>query len=213
MLVVILVSFGMLLKAQYSISITYANVDWIPKSNKVLSYENMFILQAYSFKGISIWQASCIAKSPNSYELGGVDYSFSEGKIALRIGFHGYFPKKGMIRYTDQGNLIPNIGLSYAPDSTQSITVNTYEFCDYGVSHPFVVSNAVYSKTMKFGTVEFGQYYNYMSKSLSGTAAYSKSWPMFGKIFGFASLRCSWNESRTKLNDATSYVVNIGLKF
>ena len=179
----------------------------------MLGYENIFVLQSYSFKGISIWEASCIAKSPNSYELGGIDYTMKLGKFATRVAMHGYFPKSDLIHYTSQGNVIPNIGIKYVMDSTQSITANVYEFREYGLSHQSTMANTVYKKTLKFGTVEMGQYYNFTSKALSGSAAYTKSWPILGKLSGFASLRCSWNESKTKLNDGIALIANIGLSF
>lgn len=212
-MIALVVSVVFSVSAQYSLSVNYGNMDWIPKSNKVLAYENVFMLQSYSFNGISVWQASCIAKSSNSYELGGIDYKAKLGKFVARVAMHGYFPKEDLFHYTSSGNVIPNVGVNYALDSTQSITVNVYQFWNYGISDQFIISNAVYRKSLKFGSLELGQYYNFKTMALSGSIAYTKSWPILGKLSGFASLRCSWNESRTKLNDGIAFIANIGVSF
>jgi len=195
--------------AQYSLSVNYGNVDWIPKSNKVLIYENIFILQSFTFgkSGLSIWEANCLTKAPNSYELAGIDYVYQFGKVKTRVGFHGYFSKETMTKYNDKGNLIPNIGISMC-----GVTVNVYQFWNYELSEQFLISNVVYKKTFEFGCVEAGQYYNFKTKSLSGSVAYSKSWVIYKKISGFASIRCSFNESKVKLNQEGFVVVNLGIK-
>lgn len=213
-LAIVLVVVSISVQAQYAASINYGNVDWIPKSNKVLAYENAFVFQSYNFgkTGLSVFEASCIAQSPNSYELGGLDYGKQFGKIKARVAIHGYFPKSSMFHYTDKGNLIPNIGISWAMDSIQSLTSNTFQYWDYKMTTNFFVSNLVYKKTLNFGTVEFGQYYNFKSTALSGSVAVAHSWQIYKKLSGFASVRWSFNESRTKLNDGNSIIVNIGVK-
>jgi hypothetical protein len=202
------------LQAQYSASFHYGNIDWIPKNNKVLTYENTFFLQSFNFggTGISLWQASCITKSPNNYELGGVDYVVKFGKIKPRVGFHGSFPKETFTKYIDKGNFVPNIGVSYIPDSTQCLTTNVFQYWDYGFASQFFVSNLVYKKTFKFGAVEMGQYFNFKIDALSGSIAYSKSWQVYKKFSGFASIRWSFNESRVKQNDGKYIIVNVGIK-
>lgn len=201
-------------QAQYSVSVNYGNVDWIPKSNKVLVYENMFILQSFTFAkaGISVWQASSITTSPNSYELAGLDYSRTFGKIKTRIGLHGYFPKETFTKYSNKGNVIPNIGISFIPNESQSLTANVYQYWNYSISSNFFVSNVVYKKNFTFGTIEMGQYYNFNIDALSGSVAYSKSWQIYKKLSGFASLRWSFNESKSKLNDGSFIIANIGIK-
>lgn len=201
-------------KAQYSVSVNYGNVDWIPKSNKVLAYENVFIFQSYNFgkTGLSVFEATNLTKAPNQYELAGIDYAKIFGKIKTRVGFHGYFPKSSMFHYTANGNLIPNIGISWLVDPTQSLTSNTFQYWDYKMTSDFFISNLVYKKTLNFGTVEMGQYYNFKNNSLSGTAAYSKSWPIYKRLSGFASIRLVWNESKVKLNNSNAVVVNLGIK-
>jgi hypothetical protein len=205
----VLVMVSISAKAQYSVSVNYGNVDWIPKSNKVLVYENIFVFQNYSFgkTGLSVFQASCIAQSSNSYELGGLDYSKTFGKIKARAAVHGYFPKSSMFQYNGNGNLIPNIGISM-----YSVTVNTYQFWDYGLSEQYIISNVLYKKSLGFGSVEVGQYYNFKNNALSGSVAAAHSWQIYKRLSGFASIRWSFNESKTKLNDGNSIIVNIGLK-
>jgi hypothetical protein len=199
--------------AQYSLSVNYGNVDWIPKANKVLAYENVFVYQSYSFgkTGISVFEASSLTKAPNQYELAGIDYAKVFGNIKTRIGFHGYFPKSSMFHYTDKGNLIPTVGIVWNINSTQALVSNIYQYWDYKMTSNFFSSNLIYKKNLSFGNIEFGQYYNFKSSALSGTAAYSKSWPITQKLSGFASLRFVWNESRVKQN-TQSVVVNFGLE-
>jgi len=195
-------------QAQYSVSINYGNVDWIPKSNRVLRYENAFILQSYVLKSISIWQASLFTnEASNCYELGGLDYSKSFSNVKIRLGLHGFFPKMGFISYTTNGNLIPNIGLT-----KYGITVNCYQFWNYSISDQYLASNLVYKKTFAFGSMECGQYYNGKAKAFSGSLAYSKNWPIYKSMSGFASIRWSFNESKTKLNEGNFIIINIGLK-
>lgn len=205
---IVLVVVSVSVQAQYSVSINYGNVDWIPKSNKVLVYENIFLFQNYSFAktGISVWQASCLTKVPNQYELGGLDYSKKLANVKVRLGFHGYFPKSSLFQYAANGNLIPNVGIS-----TNGFTANIYQFWNYQFSDNYIVSNVVYKKSFTFGTLETGQYYNGKSNALSGSIAYSKSWPIYKKVSGFASCRWSFNETKTKLNEGNFIIVNIGL--
>lgn len=117
-----------------------------------------------------------------------------------------------MFHYTANGNLIPNIGISWLVDPTQSLTSNTFQYWDYKMTSNFFISNLVYKKTLKFGTVEMGQYYNFKNNSLSGTVAYSKNWPIYKKLSGFASIRLVWNESKVKLNNSNAVIVNLGIK-
>lgn len=200
------------IKAQYSVSVNYGNVDWIPKSNKVLAYENVFIFQNYNFgkTGLSIFEATSLTKAPNQYELAGVDYAKVFGQLKVRAGFHGYFPKSSMFKYTSKGNLIPNIGISWIIDPTQSLTSNTFQYWDYKMTSNFFVSNLIYKKNLSFGSIEIGQYYNFKNKSLSGSLAYSKSWPIYKKLSGFASIRFVWNEVKQSTSNAV--VLNIGIK-
>lgn len=203
----VLVVVSISVQAQYSVSVNYGNMDWIPKSNKVLPYENVFVLQSFNLNNISVWQASCITKSPNSYELGGLDYSKTFGKIKTRVALHGFFPKTSMFQYNGNGNLIPNIGIMM-----NGFTVNTYQFWNYGLSKQYIISNVLYKKSFGFGNVEAGQYYNFKNNALSGSVAVTHSWQVYKKLSGFASVRWSFNESKTKLNDGNSIIVNIGIK-
>ena len=195
LLLVLFVSISISTQAQYHVSINYGNVDWIPKNNKVLVYENVFVFQSYSFgkTGLSVFEASCLSDAPNQYELGGINYAKKIGSIKTNVGFHGYFPKSDMLHYTDKGNLIPNVSVSWVVDSTQNVTSNTFQYWDYKMTTNFVVSNIVYKKSCKFGNIEAGQYYNFKTKSLSGSVTYSKSWQICDKISGFASIRYSFN--------------------
>lgn len=214
LLVVLFASISISTQAQYHISVNYGNVDWIPKNNKVLVYENVFVFQSYNFgkTGLSIFEATSLTKAPNQYELGGINYGKTLGKFKVRVGFHGYFPKSSMFNYTDKGNLIPNIGITWIADDKQNLTSNTFQYWDYKMTSNFFVSNIVYKKSCKFGNFETGQYYNFKTKSLSGSVAYSKSWQIYDKISGFASIRYSFNESKVKLNDSNAIIVNIGIR-
>ena len=49
LLVVLFAAISMSAQAQYSVSVNYGNVDWIPKNNKVLVYENVFVFQSNNF--------------------------------------------------------------------------------------------------------------------------------------------------------------------
>jgi hypothetical protein len=212
LLVLAMVVLSISVQAQYSVSVNYGNVDWIPKSNKVLVYENAFIFQNYNFgkTGLSVFEATNLTKAPNQYELAGIDYAKVFGKIKTRVGFHGYFPKSSMFNYTANGNFIPNIGISWLVDSTQSLTSNTFQYWDYKMTSNFFISNLTYKKSLSFGSVEFGQYYNFKNNSLSGTVAYSNSWPIYKKLSGFASIRLVWNEVKKSTSNAV--VVNVGIK-
>lgn len=214
LLVVLFAAISISAQAQYSVSVNYGNVDWIPKNNKVLVYENVFVFQSYSFgkTGLSVFEASCLTNAPNQYELGGVNYAKKIGSIKTNIGFHGYFPKSDMLHYTDKGNLIPNISVNWVVDSTQNVTSNTFQYWDYKMTSNFFVSNLIYKKSFELGSFEVGQYYNFKSQSLSGSVAYSKIWQIYHKISGFASIRYSFNESKVKLNDSNAIIVNIGIK-
>lgn len=211
---IVLIHSSIVFAQTYSASLKYGNMDWIPRNNKTLNYEHLSFFHQFYFPkiGLSLWQGSCFTKSPNSYEIAGIDHSFRKGKFISRVGFHGLFTKDDILSYNQHGKLIPNVGLTYLLND-YALSLSFHQLWNYQFTEQVSVLNFVGKRLFSWGELEFGQYINCSSFTLSGMISYTKSWQLYKKLKGFSTIRGIWNESKPKQNENHSIIVNIGIKF